>query len=77
MHFDGAAAVACRDLDGDHHPDVVTANLSSDDLGLFLNSGAGTLGTPSSYAVGTNPSSVHVADVTASDALDETSFPRS
>ncbi|UCE61955.1 MAG: hypothetical protein JSU63_09520, partial [Phycisphaerales bacterium] len=58
--------------DGDHLPDVATANLSSDDLSLFLNSGTGTLGAPSFYPVGANPSSVQLVDVAASDALDVT-----
>jgi hypothetical protein len=50
------------DLDGDTVPDVVTANLFSDDVSVLLGNGDGSFQAAASFAAGDRPYSVAVAD---------------
>ncbi len=43
--------LACADFDGDGHPDLATANFVSDSFSVLLNSGFGTFGPRTAYAV--------------------------
>jgi hypothetical protein len=60
---DDPLSVAVADLDGDTIPDLVTANLASDDVSVLLGNGDGTFQAATSFAVGTSPGSVAVADL--------------
>lgn len=63
------ANVATADINGDTKPDVITANTSTNLLGLFLNTGAGaslSFGTQTTYALPTGvtvPNRVMVRDL--------------
>ncbi len=65
----GPAEVAVGDLDGDGKPDIAVANVSSNNVSVFLNTGSSGTITSSSFAakvdfaVGINPMSITIADV--------------
>ncbi len=66
VHFTGADQpfkLTCCDIDDDGDGDVLTANLGSDDVTVFTNSGSGTLTAVRSLPVGVNVGSVACADV--------------
>jgi uncharacterized protein (UPF0548 family) len=56
-------SVAVADLNGDHHPDIVTANFGSNSVSVLLGNGNGTFQAAQNFAVGVSPDSVAVADV--------------
>ncbi len=56
-------SVAVADLDGDTVPDLVTANLLSDNVSVLLGNGDGTFLTAAAFAAGDGPLSVAVADL--------------
>lgn len=58
-------SVAVNDADADGDDDIVVANQGGNSVGLFLNQGAGTFSTQTTYSTGTgsSPSSVVLADV--------------
>jgi hypothetical protein len=56
-------SAAIGDLNGDGHPDVVTANSGSNDVSVLLGDGTGVFRLLGSYPSGTNPNSVAVADL--------------
>src|SRR5207247_8508847 len=60
-------SVAIADLDGDGHPDLVTANQSSNTISVFLGNGDGTFG---STGVAIHAWSVAVADFNADGTPD-------
>ena len=62
--------VAIGDLNGDGKPDVVVANPSLNNVGVFLNTGNGTLGPGAFLAVAGRPDSVSLADVNSDGHLD-------
>src|ERR1700694_658253 len=62
--------VAIGDLNGDNKPDVVVANPSLDNIGIFLNTGNGTLGPGTFLSVNGLPDSVSLADVNSDGHLD-------
>jgi len=62
--------VAVGDLNGDGKPDVVVANPSLDNIGIFLNTGNGTLGPGVFLAVSGRPDSVSLADFNSDGHLD-------
>src|SRR5438105_4128947 len=51
------------DMNGDGKQDIVVANYSSATVSLLLGNGDGTFQAPQSFAAGSNPNSVVVADV--------------
>ncbi len=52
------------DLNGDGHPDLVTAAAGPDEISVLLNTGAGTFQTPKSFPSGaTGPLAVAIADL--------------
>jgi len=59
-------AVATGDLNGDGHPDLVTANNATSQIAVLLNNGAGSFGSPTFYAagagVGEGSQSIVIAD---------------
>jgi hypothetical protein len=62
------SAVAVADLNGDHIPDLVVANSGANDVQVYLGTGLSadgvpTFATPRTFAVGTAPAGVTVADV--------------
>ncbi len=59
---DAPFSVAVADLDGDTVPDLVTANLVSDDVSVLLGNGDGTFQSAAAFAAGDRPFSVAVAD---------------
>lgn len=63
-------AIATGDLNGDKFPDVVTANLDSDDVSILLGDGDGTLKPQSRIYSGGHPSSIAVADMDNDGVLD-------
>ncbi|MFE2728710.1 FG-GAP-like repeat-containing protein [Kitasatospora sp. NPDC059327] len=60
----GPQGLAAADLNGDGHLDLLTSNLSTGTLSVFLGDGSGGFGTPSSVPAGvTLPSKPKLADV--------------
>src|SRR5215471_8672663 len=64
------ATAAVGDLNGDGKPDVVVANPSLNNIGVFLNTGSGTLGPGAFLAVSGGPDSVALADLNGDGHLD-------
>lgn len=62
--------VAIGDLNGDSKPDVVVANPSLNNIGIFLNTGSGALGPGVFLAVSGRPDSVSLADFNSDGHLD-------
>src|SRR5947209_6655990 len=62
--------VAIGDLNGDLKPDVVVANPSLNNIGVFLNTGNGTLGPGTFLAISGRPDSVALADLNSDGHLD-------
>jgi hypothetical protein len=67
-HCQNTAAVG--DLNGDGKPDVVVANPSLNNIGIFLNTGNGTLGPGTFLAVPGGPSAISLADLNGDGHLD-------
>ncbi len=63
-------ALAIADLNGDGHPDVVTANSFSNDVSVFLGNGDGTLRNTHEFPVGKAPASVAIVDLNGDGRLD-------
>lgn len=63
-------SVASSDLDSDGIPDLVTANLFSNDVSVLLGNGDGSFKTEQRFTVGSRPSSVAVADINLDGILD-------
>src|SRR5205807_7121379 len=61
--------VAVGDLNGDGKPDVVVANPSLNNIGVFLNTGNGALGPGVFLAVSGRPDSVSLADLNSDGHL--------
>ena len=59
-------AVATGDLNGDGHPNIVTANNATSQIAVLLNNGDGSFGSPTFYAagagVGEGSQSIVIAD---------------
>ncbi len=55
--------LAVADLDGDRVPDVITANILSDDVSVLLGRGDGTFQDARFFAAGDSPVAVAVADL--------------
>jgi len=64
------SAITSADLNGDHYPDLVTANYLGNSLSVFLNNGNGTMGAKTDLGVGTYPWGVHATDVDGDGDLD-------
>ena len=64
------SSVAMGDLDGDRHPDLVTANWNDDSISVLLNQGDGTFAGRVDYNVGRYPSSVAAGDLDGDSDLD-------
>src|SRR5438552_10518159 len=62
--------VAVGDLNGDVKPDVVVANPSLNNIGIFLNNGNAALGPGTFLAVNGRPDSVSLADFNSDGHLD-------
>ena len=63
-------SVAVGDFNGDTKPDLVVANLMSNDVSVLLGGIWGSFEAATSYAVGVNPYSVAVGDFDGDDKLD-------
>jgi gliding motility-associated-like protein len=65
-------SLAVADVNGDGHPDVLTANSMADAVGVLLGTGHGSFGAATPYALGLNsrPFAVAVADVNGDGQLD-------
>jgi len=68
----GPLSLAVADVNGDGHPDVLTANSTADAVGVLLGTSNGGFGAVTPYAVGANsrPFAVAVADVNGDGQLD-------
>lgn len=62
--------VAVGDLNGDTKPDIVVANPSLNNIGIFLNTGNGMLGSGTFLAVSGRPDSVALGDFNSDKHLD-------
>lgn len=62
-----AWGIVAADLNGDGHPDLAVVNQtnsgSSSDVGILLNSGNGTFGSPANYALSTVAQEITAADL--------------
>ena len=56
-------SVTVADVNGDGHPDIVTANYGDNTVSVLLGNGQGAFQTAQSFTVGNGPQSVAVADV--------------
>jgi len=65
-----SSSIEAADLDGDGDQDLLIANESSNTVSALANSGAGTFGGPSIFAVGLNPGDVVLGDVNGDGAID-------
>jgi hypothetical protein len=63
-------SVAVGDLNGDKHPDLVTANAGQNGVFVSINKGDGTFAAPVEYATGEAPVAVAVADLNGDGKLD-------
>ncbi len=63
-------AITSADLNGDHYPDLVTANYTGNSLSVFLNNGNGTMAAKTDLAVGAYPWGVHAVDVDGDGDMD-------
>ncbi len=61
---------AIGDLNGDGKPDIVVANPSLNNVGVFLNAGSGALGPGTFLAVSGRPDSISLADLNSDGHLD-------
>ena len=68
----GTSVDACRvdDVNGDGHPDVVTADGPSGVASVLAGFGDGVLGVPEPHAVGQNPTALALGDVDGNGRLD-------
>ena len=58
------------DLNGDGIPDLVVANRGSNSVSVLLGNGNGTFQAQTTYATGSEPYSLTLADVTGDGKLD-------
>src|SRR5579864_3165777 len=65
-----AQVAAVGDLNGDGKPDVVVSDPIQNRVGIFLNTGNGSLGTGVFLGVGSSPRSVSLADYNGDGHLD-------
>ncbi len=56
------SSIAMADFNKDGHVDLAVTNWSKNDISILLNTGAGSFGTPATFATGTNPGSIAVGD---------------
>ncbi len=65
-------SIAAADVNGDGHLDLLTANYSTNVVGVLLGTGTGTFGAVTNYntGAGTGPSGIAVADVNSDGILD-------
>jgi uncharacterized repeat protein (TIGR01451 family) len=67
----GPTAVILADVNGDGKPDLITANISSGTVSVFLGNGNGTFGSPQSFSTGgSGPISVAAGDVNGDGKAD-------
>jgi hypothetical protein len=66
------SSLAVADVNGDGHPDVLTANSRLNTVGVLLGTGTGTLANRTDYSTGatSNPNCLAVADVNGDGYLD-------
>ena len=69
IRANASAGIACSDVNGDNLPDILTANLVSDDVVLFENQGDAVF-TMQAFPIGENPSSVACYDLQNDGDLD-------
>jgi hypothetical protein len=62
--------IAIGDLNGDGKPDIVVVNPTFNNIGVFLNTGGGTLGPGAFLAVPGRPDSVSLVDLNSDGHLD-------
>jgi hypothetical protein len=62
--------VGIADLNGDGQPDIVVANQTLNNIGVFLNTGGGTLGPGSFLAVAGRPDSISLFDINGDGHID-------
>jgi hypothetical protein len=62
--------VGIADLNGDGQPDIVVANQTLNNVGVFLNTGGGTLGPGSFLAVAGRPASISLFDINGDGHID-------
>ena len=62
--------VATADLNADGKLDLVTANIGSNTVSIYLGNGDGTFGNRVDYATGSGPIAVSIGDVTGDGRLD-------
>jgi hypothetical protein len=63
-------SVAIGDLNGDGHPDLVTANLGDNTVSVFLGNGAGGFAARKDFATATGPYSLGLIDANGDGHLD-------
>jgi len=63
-------ALSIGDLDGDGTPDLVVANLNSDDVSVLIGKGDGTFHAEGHFSVGDSPVALSIDDMNGDEALD-------
>ena len=62
--------ISCVKVDSDEHVDIVTANFTTDDVSVLLNTGTGSFDPAYSYAVGDGPKALATCDIDGDSDLD-------
>jgi FG-GAP-like repeat len=66
-HTNPYSVARAADLNGDQNPDLVVANINSNDVSVLLGDGHGSFASPVNYGAHTNPTSVAVGDLNPRD----------
>ena len=69
---DGSAPECLRlgDVNGDGRLDILTANAGTNNVGVLLNDGNGTFGSPATFSTATHPTSIDTGDLNGDGKLD-------
>ncbi len=62
--------MAVADVNSDNNPDIIVTNTGSDNVGVLLNTGSGSITEQTTYLTGFNPSSVAAVDVNSDSKPD-------
>jgi len=64
------SAIMAGDFNGDHRPDIVVVNTSTNTVSVLLGNGDGTFQSPATYSTGNGPVAVATGDFNADNRVD-------
>jgi hypothetical protein len=62
--------IAVVDVNNDSKPDIIVANINSNNVGVLLNTGNGTFTAQTTYSTGSGPYGMAVVDVNSDSKSD-------